>query len=442
MFEQAGRRGAVAGSRDNARMATIEGPLVSATAVVHAALLDPAGERLGSVDDLIVRLADGHYPPVTGLRARVGGRELFVPVSLVDKLEPYRVQLNASTLNLGRFERRAGEVLLDDDILGRRLIDVTGGRLVHANDLALACVDGWWRIVGVDPSPISGLHRIVPWRSRSGMVPPDRLIDWAEIQPFVGHVPSARLLMPLRRLRALHPAQIADLVESASHEEGEEIITAVSADPDLEADVFEELNPEHQREFITDRSDEQAAALLAEMAPDDAADLLGEIDQERRLPILERLPAEQQAKVRRLLSYHPDTAGGMMGTDAVTVSADGTVGDALQAVRAVEELPQQAGSVVVLVDAGGRLVGTVGLSDLVRAESSRRIAEVVEPVTARLEATTDLPDVALLMSDYNMAALPVVDDDGKVLGVVTVDDLLEAMVPQEWRRRRRGDAGD
>ena len=428
--------------RHNVLMATIEEPLVSATAVVHASLVDPRGERLGTVDDVIVRLADGHYPPVTGLRARVGGRELFIPVAMVSSLQPYRVQLTGETLNLGRFERRSGEVLLDDDILGRRLIHVSSGKLVHANDLALARVDGWWRVVGVDPTRISAVHRAIPWRSRSGLVRPATLIDWAEVQPFVGHVPTARLPMPLRRLRSLHPAQIADLVEHASHEEGSEIITAVAADPDLEADVFEELNPEHQREFVTERSDEQAAALLAEMAPDDAADLLGELDQERRLPILEKLPAEQQGKVRRLLAYHPETAGGMMGTDAVTIADDATVADALQAVRAVAELPQQAGSAIVLVGADGRLVGTVALSDLVRANASQRVVAVITPVSARLRTDTDLPDVALMMADYNSVALPVVDDEDRVVGMVTVDDLLEAMVPHEWRRRRQAGAGD
>ena len=116
--------------------------------------------------------------------------------------------------------------------------------------------------------------------------------------------------MPLRRLRRLHPAEIADIVESASHEEGEEIITAVHADPELEADVFEELNTEHQVEFLRSRSDAEAAAVLAGMGADDAADLITELDQERRAPILAQLPAAKQAKVRALLSYSPESAGG------------------------------------------------------------------------------------------------------------------------------------
>ncbi len=364
-------------------MTTVERPFVSAAATVNAALLDRAGERLGRVDDVVVRLADGHYPPVTGLRVRIGGRELFVPAQQIASLQPYRVQLSGDTLNLARFERRPGEVLLDDDVLGRRLIDVAAGHLVHAHDIALARVDGWWRVVGVDPRGASGAHRLLPWRTRSGLVAPEAVIDWSDVEPFVGHVPTARLPMPLRRLRRLHPAQIADLVEHASRDEGSEIIEAVHDDPELEADVFEELDVEHQRRYIEQRSDEEAAALLAEMGPDSA-----------------------------------------------------TVSDALAAVRAAHDIGPQQSSSIVLLSEDGRLVGTIALSDVVSANSDAALRDVATPVTARLRPETDLPNVALLMTDYNLSALPVVDADDRVLGVVTVDDLLEAMLPPEWRLRR------
>jgi CBS domain-containing protein len=423
-------------------MTTIEGPLIRAASVVRAALLDPRGERVGRVDDLVVRLADGHYPPVVGVRARIGGRQLFIPSDRIASIDAYSVRLKGDTVDLQPFQRREGEVLLDDDVLGRSMIDVQAGRLVHANDIALGCIDEMWRVVGVDPRRASGFHRLIPWRTRTGAISRATIIDWTDIQPFTEHVPTARLPMPLRRLRRLHPAQIADIVEEASHEEGAEIIEAIADDPDFEADVFEELNTEHQREFLDERTDEEAAEVIAEMAPDDAADLITELPADRRGHILSLLPPDRQATVRRLLSYNPETAGGLMGTDAVSVRADATVEAALAAVRAFEELAPLAGSVVVLVDAEGALVGTVALSDVVRSESGAIIGEAIEHVTARLRPTMDLPDVALMMTDYNLAALPVVDDEERVLGVVTVDDLLEAMVPPDWRRRRQGDAGD
>src|SRR5437773_1180110 len=165
--------------------------------------------------------------------------------------------------------------------------------------LVLGQAVGEWRLLGVDRSPRAMLRRLVPRKAR-----PDLryhvLLDWKEVQPFVAHVPTARLLVPLQRLRRLHPAQIADLVEGASHEEGEEIMDAVERDIELVADVFEELDDEHRSEFVRERSNDEVARVLDRMAPDDAADLLGRLDQERRLPVLNLMTAAQQRKLRKL----------------------------------------------------------------------------------------------------------------------------------------------
>ena len=209
-------------------------------------------------------------------------------------MKPGGVKLAGEDLNLAHFERRQGEVLLGDDVLGRRLISVDAGKLVVAHDIELRYQDGRWVVAGVDTRARGFRGRFLGGRNES-----PGFVDWAAVEPFVGHVPSSRLLMPLRRLRRLHPAQIADLVEAASHDEGEEIISAVHGDPELEADVFEELNTEHQVEFLRDKSDAEAAAVLAEMGPDDAADLVTELDQPRRAPILSLLPPSQQAKCER-----------------------------------------------------------------------------------------------------------------------------------------------
>src|SRR5437868_14305754 len=206
--------------------------------LVHSAVVTPTGDRVARVEDVIVRLADGGYPKVSGFKVRIGGRDLFIPEHLVVRLEPGRVQLQSQTLDVGRFERRPGEVLLREDVLDRRLIHVAAGRLVHANDLVLAASHDGWHLVGVDPSPRGIVQRILPGQRRE-VPPPEALLDWSEMQPFVGHVPTAGLLMPRGPLKRLHPAQIADLVEGASHAQGEEIIEAVEADPELTGDVVE-----------------------------------------------------------------------------------------------------------------------------------------------------------------------------------------------------------
>jgi Mg/Co/Ni transporter MgtE len=264
------------------------------------------------------------------------------------------------------------------------------------------------------------------------------------VQPFVGHVPTARLLLPLRALRRLHPAQIADIVEGASHDQGEEILSAVEADPELEADVFEELDAHHQVEFIGSKSDQEAAELLAEMAPDDAADLITEVDQRRRRKLVDLLPDEQRRKVTSLLAYNPSTAGGMMSPDFVSVADDASVREALLAVQTSSaDLPTQAASVVFALDGEGRLAGSLSVVDLLRAAPDTAIRRVPdEPAAARLQVGDALDEVAQTMSDYNLTAAPVVDPQGRVVGVVTADDHIEAMIPRDWRRRRIASSDD
>lgn len=383
--------------------------------------------------DVIVRLGDNGYPPLTGLVVSVSGQERFVHIYDVVGLGHDEVRLSRDTDRLGPFERRPGEVLLAKDVAGRHLIHLKGARLVRANEIELACVSGRWVVVGADPTSKPVLRRLLP-RSARGRVEAGAVVDWAEIEPFVSHVPTARLRIPLRKLSRLHPAQLADLVEAASHEEGEEIIAAVGGDRELEADVFEELDMEHQVEFLRSRSDDEAARVLAAMAPDDAVDLLEELDQERRLPILQRLPAAHQRKLRSLLSYNPETAGGLMNPDFVAVAGTHSVEQALAAVRTATVAPEASG-VVLVVDEAGHLSGTVLVVELLRADPAAAIGTVAYPDPVALTPDADIHEVARAMSDYNLAVLPVVDDQRRVLGMISVDDVLELLLPQGWRRQ-------
>jgi CBS domain-containing protein len=403
--------------------------------LLRSPLLDRTGERLGRVEDVIVRLADGGYPPVTGLKARIGGRELFVPVGKVASLEAGAARLAGQKLNLGRFERRVGEVLLRQDVFGRKLVNVEADppRLVSAHEIELACIEGWWRLVGVDPSVRAQLRRALP-RALRGMIGDRPFLDWTDLEPFVGHVPSARLRFSHRKLANLHPAEIADLVEAASHDEGEELIEAVGQDRELEADVFEELDEHHQLEFIRERPDAQVAAVVARMAADDAADLIGEIDQERRGRILALLSAAGRRRIETLMGYNPATAGGMMSPDFIELAEESSVQDALAAVRASRIAPGML-STVYVHDVDGALSGSAAIVSLLRADPQAHLAKVVEGEPESVQTDADLPEVARTMTDYNLAMLPVVDEQQHVVGVITVDDVLELTLPAGWRRR-------
>ena len=405
------------------------------SSLVGSPLLDSANERLGRVDDVVARIEENdQLPPVIGLRALIGGRNLFVPGRNIERLAADGARLSTTKVNLAQFERRPNELLLRADVLGHSVINVNTARLVTAGEVELVCVEEVWRVAGIDTSLAARLRRHLPRALRSSRTSDESFVPWDQLEPFVGHVPTARLRLRHRRLAHLHPSQIADLVEAASHDEGEEILAAVGQDKELEADVFEELDDEHQLEFLNDRSDREVASVLARMASDDAADLLLEIKQERRIPVLELLPAAKQRKIRKLLGYNPSTAGGVMSPDFVSVAGSGTAADAVAAARKLD-LPPEALHTILLTDKDGTLCGLVSAGVLMAADPRTPLLElgVTSPPSVGPEA--DVPEVARLMTDYNLVSLPVLDEEERPIGIVSVDDILELMLPEDWRRR-------
>jgi CBS domain-containing protein len=399
--------------------------------VVGGDLCDAAGARLGRVDDLVVRLGDDEYPPVSGVVARVAGREVYVPAERITEIEHGRVKVGVPRLDLQPFHRREGEVLLKNDLLDRQLINVDGARLVRANEIEIARVEGWWRVVGIDVGPRSLLRRLLPGKfaRRIGV---STFLDWASVEPFTGHIPTIRLRVPHPKLARLHAAELADLVEASPRSQGEEIIAAVHHDPELEADVFEELADDQQLEFVEERSDTDIAELIARMETDDAADLIAQLDEDRRGRVLDLLPVVQQRRLRTLLGYEPMTAGGLMSPEVATVYTQATQAEAIDRIRRAAA-PSEALAWIFVINVHRRYRGAVSLVDLVRAEPDTPITDLVTH-SRRVKTDAELEEVARTMTDYDLTVVPVLDDEERPIGVVTVDDILELLLPPPGRR--------
>jgi CBS domain-containing protein len=402
---------------------------VHLSALLKGNLLSPEGESVGKVDDVIVRLRGGDLPLVTGLVAKVGGRRVFVPVSGISDLSSGSVRLADPRVNLRSFERRDGEVLLREDILRHRLIDVAEAELVRAWDIELSDTAEGWVLTCLDtrrPARLFGLIRATAGHPCQ---------EWKAFEPLIGHAASVRARASFGRVRRLKPAQIADLLEEASPKEGEEILDVVHSDPELEADVFEELDPDTANRLFEDKSDHEVAEVIAHMRADDAADAVADLPQNRRLKVLELLPPGTRTKVMTLLSFNSTSAGGIMGVDFLSVPAEATVEEALRRIRLAETLQPEALLTVHAVDEENCLIGTVTVINLLQADADNALGDLVDTDPVRVTAETDVVDVTLLMADYNLMTVPVVDADNQLLGVITVDDVLEATIPDDWRRR-------
>ncbi len=401
---------------------------------------DSSGEVIGRLADVIVRLRGADYPLVTGLVAAVGRREIFVAIDQVSSFDSDPLRLSSARLSLRHFDRREGEVLLRADVLGHRLIDVENARLVRAADLELVKDGDEWVLAGVDtrrrPRRVFGL--LSP--ESAADVGPFR--DWHDFEWLIGHAGSALLRGPFARIRRLKPAQIADLLENASKEEETEILGRVHADPELEADVFEELNEDLATRLLGARTDQEIAAVLARMHADDAADAIAELPQRRRQPVLDLLPPGQRTKVLTLMGFNSTSAGGLMGMDFIALPSMASVSDALGRVRESALLQPEALTSVHAVDQDGGLRGVARLVTLVQSDPDAALIDVSDTDPVRVGADTDITDVAVLMTDYNLITIPVVDDERRLLGVITVDDVLEVALPDDWRRRETAEPPD
>ena len=390
-----------------------------------------AREVIGKLDDLIVRMGDEPYPPIGGLVVRDGRRRFFVPGSQLAELEP-DIRLSSSVVNMQPFRRRNGEVLLSRDVLDHQIIDITGRRIVRVNDVQLTGVDGIYRVIGVDISPQALLRRLGP-RAMAGRIVGRQIIDWGEVQYLASAAP-VQLKVSYNRLTELHPVDLARIVDGLSYRESAEIVAAL--DDERAAETLEEVSDERVADLLEGMDQERAADILEEMDPGAAADALEDLPDETAEQLLAKMEPDEAADVQALLAYEEDSAGRIMVTDFVRVPEEATVGDAIATIRALEDVPDPLLAVYVVAgDDADILHGIVRLRNLILADPSTRVVDVMDDDLPSIHPDVPATDAARVLAEYNLLAVPVLDDDQRILGIVTVDDALAVLLPDIWQRR-------
>ena len=400
-------------------------------------VLDRNGEPFGKVRDLIVALGE-RYPPVTGLVVRVAaGREIFLPWSAVDSIDAGGARLRTASINITSFQQRPNEIRLWRDLQDKQIVDVEGRKIVRVNDIQLAPVEGRLRLVAVDVGVGGilrrlGLSGVGERLARALGLEAENYIEWEAVDPVESSVSSLKLRVPHQALSTLHPADVAHIVEQLAPRDRTGILA--SLDDERAADVMEELQAADQVDVLEGLPPEKAADILEEMGPDEAADLMADLSPERQAELLGLMEPDEAADVRELLSYPEETAGGLMTTDFITVSPDQTAQEVIERLRKLAPSADQVYYLYV-TDASGRLLGTLTLRGLIVADPSTAVRELTRPEPISVEVGVDAEEVAAAIARYNLLALPVVDAEGRMQGIVTVDDAFERALGEGWRRR-------
>lgn len=400
------------------------------------AVLDPNGDRVGRVRDVVVTLRIARQPPrVLGMVVEVQPRRrVFVPMGRVTSIDVGAVLITGA-VNLRRFDKRPGETLVIGELLDRRVQLVEDGVDVPVVDVGMEQTRTRdWLVTRVAVRVGGGNFR------RRGEV---RTLAWDGVTGFTlaeDVQGAANLLAAFDQLRA---ADLANVLHELSAKRRGEVAAAL--DIERLADVLEELPEDDQIEILAKLSDERAGDVLEEMAPDDAADLLNELPADERERLLELMEPDEAEPVRRLLSYSDDTAGGMMTTEPIILSPDASVAEALARVRSPEVSPALATQVYVVrpptETPTGRYLGIAHIQRLLREVPSSLVSAVIDTDIAPLSPATALSGVTSYLATYNLVAVPVVDEANHLLGAVSVDDVLDHLLPADWRDRDR-DAED
>jgi len=399
--------------------------------VLGRPILDLDGERVATLRDVIVRLGEEDHPPVAGFVARYRRRDFFLPRWRIVHFAEDGVRLSSDILDLRPFMRRDGEVLLARDVLDKQVIDVDGKRVVRVNDVQIIEAANDWRVTGADVSLAGLWRRLAPAFMRSGR--PVEVIDWADVGYLATDAATVQLKSSRGKLARLHPVEIARLAEAFSYQHGAEIVE--SLDDETAAETLEEMASARQAQIIGDMDKERAADILERMSPDEAADVLGDLPEEKAEDLLNRMEDEEQLEVAELLPYEDDTAGGLMTTEFVTLPRDLTVGKALARLREMAETPNMIYYLYVVEGESWQLTGVITLRSLILADPSFPLEHVMRSDIQVAHVHDDAAEVAQKISEYNLLALPVVDEAGDILGIVTVDDAIEILLPKDWRQR-------
>lgn len=399
--------------------------------LLGVALFGSAGTRVGRFHDLVARLTQADTPIVTGGLVRRGRAELFLPVEQLSRLIPSGAHLSTVQPNLTPFARRAGEVLLGRDVMDSQVIDLRAPRIVRVNDVLIEQEGDEWRVTGVDIGMGALLRRLLPRAVRPRLAA--RQLAWNELELFAGDVPGGTVSPDHGRLAQLHPADIARIADAAAARQATEIIAAL--DDDRAADTMEEMIDAKQADVIEQLDPARAADILEHMAPDAAADALAELQPDVVDDVLRHMIPQEAADVHALLTYAKDTAGGLMTTDYVVAPRGLRVAEATAYLRPQIETPEWVYYVYVVEETQERrLAGVLSLRDLMLAEPSQRMEDIMTRLPRYVYPDVPAAQVAQIMSEYNLMALPVTDHEGRLLGIVSVDDALEVILPVDLRR--------
>ncbi|MDH5202354.1 MAG: CBS domain-containing protein [Nitrospirota bacterium] len=410
-----------------------------ASEILKKPVLDPKGEELGRVKDLVI-IKGEPLPKVSALIIERKKGMLRLPWSDLNIFNKRIISANVYSEVLQPYEFNEEDLLLVRDILDKQIVDANGVKVVRVNDVKLEGLNTEAVLIAVDVGMRGILRRLGVERGGEDLMKLFKkhlsynLISWNYIQPLEPKLTTISLTVPRQMVSELHPADIAEIISQVSHKEGASFFKGL--DVETAAEALSELQPETQVEIISEMEPDKAADILEEMPPDEAADVLSDLPVDKAKEILESIEKEEAEDIQELMSHEDDTAGGVMTNEFIAYSPEITVREAIEKFRKDAEEVETV-YYLYIVDIDEKLLGVISLRELLLAPLDTKLSDIMETKLKTVTPDTDENEVAEIISKYNLVALPVVDTEGFMLGIVTIDDVLDRILPPAAKRKRR-----
>lgn len=408
--------------------------------ILGTQVVDADGEKIGAVSDLGAAVGEV-FPRITALAFRGPAKVPFMISwrKYVASADDDRITLNVRAADVRFSYLQDDELLLQRDLMNKQIVDTQGMKVVRVNDLKLSSTgDGQLRLLGAEVGVrgilrgvAPGLEKLVCGAAKAlGRPIPERIIAWSYMDLLDRDISQVKLSVTHKSLEDMHPADIADIIEQLDPRLRAQVFRQL--DPESAAEAMSELEDEFQADVIDDLPEREAANMVAQMDPDDAADIIGELSYEKAEKLLELMGVKEEKAIRQLLGYPKDTAGGIMTSEFVAMPGTATIADVRTRLRNLDEDFESVHYVYTL-DKAGALAGVVSLRDVVVSPDEARLADLAFTDLITVSPETDERDVAEEMSKYSLVGIPVVDENRKLLGIVTVDDALDVIEDEHER---------
>jgi len=407
--------------------------------IIKKPVLDPKGEELGKVKDIIVVKGEP-FPKVSNLI--LDKKKNIYLISWTD-LNIFNKKIISSKIyseSLNEYEFDENDLLIVRDIFDKQIVDANGAKVVRVNDVKLEGYESEAILVAVDVGMRGIMRRLGIERGGEDLMRifrkhlPYNLISWNYIQPLEPKLTNISLTVPRQMVSELHPADIAEIISQVSHREGATFFKEL--DVETAAEALSELQPDVQVEIISGMETEKAADIIEEMQPDEAADVLSDLPVDKAKEILEQIEKEEAQDIQELLSHEEDTAGGIMTNVYISYLPETTVQEAIEKFKKDAEEVETVYYIYV-IDENEKLVGVISLRDLLLAPFDAKLSDIMKRKIKTVTPETDEQEVAEIVSKYNLVAIPVIDSENYMLGIVTIDDIIDRILPPAAKRKRR-----